>query len=188
MMKTDAWIPGKNRQDRKYDRLTPCSFYPPGVGPNGEKLCAWCGKPTANKRRKYCSKECADETGLRAGFLSGTIIKRDNFICQICGLDIKGLNKLLNEARMLEKQKAGVGGQILWHPTAYRNLGLKAFEAIERIDHILPVVEGGGSCGADNLRTLCPWCHKTVTAQLAKRLADEKRKTKTTGEGYLPLD
>jgi hypothetical protein len=38
-------------------------------------------------------------------------------------------------------------------------------------DHVLPVVEGGGECGLANMRTLCLKCHRTVTADLRKRLA-----------------
>ena len=30
-------------------------------------------------------------------------------------------------------------------------------------DHIIPVKKGGGSCGLENLRTLCISCHKIVT-------------------------
>jgi 5-methylcytosine-specific restriction enzyme A len=39
------------------------------------------------------------------------------------------------------------------------------------MDHIVPVVEGGGSCGIENLRTLCRACHRRETACLAKRRA-----------------
>lgn len=42
-------------------------------------------------------------------------------------------------------------------------------------DHIVPVVEGGGGTGLDNLRTLCWWCHKTETAKLARRRARARR-------------
>lgn len=38
-------------------------------------------------------------------------------------------------------------------------------------DHITPVVESGGGCGLENLRTLCLRCHKRVTADLAARRA-----------------
>ena len=30
-------------------------------------------------------------------------------------------------------------------------------------DHIIPVKDGGGMCGLDNLRTLCISCHKKIT-------------------------
>ena len=43
------------------------------------------------------------------------------------------------------------------------------------MDHIVPVVEGGGSCGLDNLRTLCVACHRKETAKLAKRRAKRGR-------------
>ena len=36
-------------------------------------------------------------------------------------------------------------------------------------DHILPVKEGGGQCGLDNLRTLCIKCHKQVTKDSYKK-------------------
>lgn len=42
-------------------------------------------------------------------------------------------------------------------------------------DHIVPVVEGGGECGLDNLRTLCTECHKAETADLARRRASVRR-------------
>ena len=32
-------------------------------------------------------------------------------------------------------------------------------------DHIIPVKEGGGQCGLDNIRTLCISCHKKVTKE-----------------------
>ncbi len=35
-------------------------------------------------------------------------------------------------------------------------------------DHIIPVKEGGGLCGLENMRTLCIKCHKNVTALLYK--------------------
>jgi 5-methylcytosine-specific restriction endonuclease McrA len=42
-------------------------------------------------------------------------------------------------------------------------------------DHILPVVEGGGGCGLNNLRTLCQPCHKRATRELAARRAKDRR-------------
>jgi hypothetical protein len=43
-------------------------------------------------------------------------------------------------------------------------------------DHIVPVVHGGGgSCGLENLRTLCRACHHRATALLAGVRAKDKR-------------
>ncbi len=39
-------------------------------------------------------------------------------------------------------------------------------------DHVVPVAEGGGLCGLENMRTLCTPCHKRETAALRKRLAE----------------
>jgi 5-methylcytosine-specific restriction endonuclease McrA len=43
------------------------------------------------------------------------------------------------------------------------------------MDHIVPVVEGGGGCGLGNLRTLCLACHRAETAELARRRARKRR-------------
>jgi len=45
-------------------------------------------------------------------------------------------------------------------------------------DHIVPVKEGGGLCGLDNLRTLCIKCHKTITTSFVKELAQKRKETK----------
>lgn len=44
------------------------------------------------------------------------------------------------------------------------------------IDHILPVVEGGGSCDPSNLRVLCLKCHKQETSKLRARLYSTRYK------------
>ena len=38
------------------------------------------------------------------------------------------------------------------------------------VDHIVPVAEGGGACGLENLRTLCYRCHPAETGKLRRRL------------------
>jgi hypothetical protein len=50
-------------------------------------------------------------------------------------------------------------------------------------DHINPVAEGGGSCGLDNLRTLCTPCHAVETARLAARLAETRRNAAGSSRG-----
>lgn len=47
---------------------------------------------------------------------------------------------------------------------------------IWEMDHTVPVVEGGGGAGLDELRTLCIRCHKGESRALAKRLARRLRK------------
>ena len=41
-------------------------------------------------------------------------------------------------------------------------------------DHIIPVIEGGGSCGLENIRTLCTACHRQETKKLARRRAKKQ--------------
>lgn len=43
------------------------------------------------------------------------------------------------------------------------------------VDHIVPVIEGGGQCGLEGLRTLCHPCHKAVTRELAAKRASQRR-------------
>lgn len=54
-------------------------------------------------------------------------------------------------------------------------------------DHIVPVVEGGGQTGLENLRTLCWPCHRKATAELAARRAARRRQEADakTGQGVL---
>ena len=40
-------------------------------------------------------------------------------------------------------------------------------------DHLVPVVEGGGECDLENLRTLCLMCHRQETLALRRRLAEK---------------
>lgn len=46
------------------------------------------------------------------------------------------------------------------------------------MDHIVPVIEGGGLCGVDGYRTLCIPCHKKESAALAKRRAQARQDAK----------
>lgn len=50
-----------------------------------------------------------------------------------------------------------------------------SYTSLWEADHIIPVVEGGGSSGLENLRTLCKPCHRLETAKLRKRLARQRR-------------
>lgn len=56
-----------------------------------------------------------------------------------------------------------------------RRRGFVAGKAFWEADHVRPVVEGGGSCGLENLRTLCQVCHLERTRELARRRARGRR-------------
>jgi len=48
------------------------------------------------------------------------------------------------------------------------------------VDHIVPVIDGGGTCDVDNLRTLCTVCHRQVTARQHKDRATLRRVGQST--------
>ena len=92
--------------------------------------------------------------------------KRDHGVCAICGVDAGS------------KQEAAAWVRS-WFSNWYRYqdfLRAVGWLADERAgfwqaDHIVPVAEGGGECGLDNIRTLCRRCHVAETAALRSRLA-----------------
>lgn len=133
-------------------------------GPNGKPTCRWCGVEVEPPRRSWCSDACVHEFKVRshAGYARAQVYKRDRGVCRSCGLDaskLRGrLKRMPHQCRKTYAEILGLGrtGYIrsLWH-----------------VDHIVPVVEGGGSCGLRNLRTLCVWCHKRETRKLRARLS-----------------
>jgi 5-methylcytosine-specific restriction protein A len=123
-------------------------------GPTGRPLCRQCAQeiPKGGWRRTFCSDACVDAWRIKTdpAYLRLRVFERDHGICAQCSLDTMAIphGKRTPRAR-------GTGH--LW-----------------QADHIVPVVEGGGECGLDNLRTLCTACHKAETAALRKRLAQTR--------------
>jgi 5-methylcytosine-specific restriction enzyme A len=126
---------------------------PRPLGPNGEKLCFNCRGPLPKGRAYNCSSKCSEEWSYKTspGIMRQAVWNRDKGVCANCGFDTK-LSAEYNRAR-------GTGH--LW-----------------QADHIKPVIEGGGECTLENLRTLCTACHKKATAELHGRLADQRKEAK----------
>jgi len=135
-------------------------------GPNGRVLCRWCGTETKPPRRCWCSKECVHEYSIRsnAGYARQHVYKRDRGVCVSCGLDCSKLSGRLQrmpyQCRRIYNALLGLKG---WRSTLWE------------VDHTIPVIEGGGSCGLENLRSLCWKCHRKETAKLAARRARRRR-------------
>ncbi len=135
---------------------------------NGNKLCRWCNKSVYPPRKTMCSQECVHELKLRISgrYIRDCVYKRDKGICSICNLDTKDIAKkallLFNEDRnnFLKENNISLKRKI-WS----KKYGGGLWDA----DHIVPVKEGGGLCGLDNLRTLCISCHKKVTKELISK-------------------
>jgi len=174
-----------------------CSIKKLPKGPDGRALCRQCQVQVPVGRRSFCSDACVEAWDLRRNPQAQTkfLLKRDHGICQLCRLDclelMTELKKLRHEDR---KERWGHSGAIhvdgmlpsdhkldrftarlteLSVPLHLRGLCQRLWEA----DHIVPVVEGGGDTGPENLRTLCWACHRAVTAELRKRLAVSRKKT-----------
>lgn len=132
--------------------------------------CTWCNKTCS---RRWCSVSCHEEGYIRSGFIQGQVEHRDKGICALCGFDTLAIQARVK--RILRRSKD------CHNPHAFRRIR----EFMRRtnyysngtpyeIDHVTPIIEGGGCCGLDNLRTLCFTCHKAQTKALAKRRAAKR--------------
>lgn len=105
------------------------------------------------------------------GWARAHVYKRDEGVCAICGMDTDLLQRVLWKIRQsLLWEQMGWRARNGMHDWLY-DLGFKPGQSLWEMDHIIPVSEGGGLCGLDNLRTLCVPCHKAETAALAKKRA-----------------
>jgi 5-methylcytosine-specific restriction endonuclease McrA len=135
------------------------------LGPSGRPLCRKCSGEIAkgSGRRTFCSEACVVEWKIRTQpeFAAERVHARDKGVCVTCARDC---DSLFRKIRVTKKAR---------RPRRMAELGLPAYLSRRRryweVDHITPVVEGGGSCGLENLRTLCWECHRKVTRELGVR-------------------
>ncbi len=135
-------------------------------GQNGRNLCRWCNLEVPKGRQTFCSNWCVEEWRLRTdpGYLRERVLERDHGVCAQCAVDClaawRHLKRLHGAARLKALAQWGLPP------------GAKLRKSLWDADHIIPVVEGGGECDLENIRTLCLRCHRQVTAALrARRLA-----------------
>ena len=132
---------------------------------NGLTCCRWCGKGVKPPRRTMCSEECSHEMQIRTNgrYLRDCVFKRDKGICKLCNIDTKKVAKTALSLFGSERVKYLVDNSIsLKRKIWVRKHGGGLWDA----DHIIPVKDGGGMCGLENVRTLCIKCHKLVTKSL----------------------
>ena len=147
--------------------------------------CTWCDGKLPKGRSRWCSEICSDEGYIRFGYWQGPVERRDKGVCAICQFDALACQKRVK--RIYRKSKGGVwdkdkGDWTRSHCYSFqrirkfaRRTGIGPTDQPYEIDHIIPVIEGGGCCGLDNLRTLCFVCHKTETKSLAGRRAAQRQ-------------
>ncbi len=109
----------------------------------------------------FCSAWCVEEWRLRSdpGYIREKVLERDRGVCASCGVDCLQAERQLKRLRGAARLKA----LLEW--------GLRAGsrKSLWDADHIVPVVEGGGECDLQNIRTLCLKCHRAATAELRQR-------------------
>ena len=129
--------------------------------PNGRGLCRWCSLEVPRGRFTFCSEFCVHEWKLRTqpAYLREQVLKRDHGICAGCRTDTLAAARTVRYARGIRR------ALLLEHWGLKRRSRRTLWDA----DHIIPVVEGGGECDLDNIRTLCLRCHREATAQLRLR-------------------
>ena len=147
-------------------------------GPNGRNLCRWCSTEVPKGRRTFCSDECIDKHRITTdpGYVRAKLFERDQGVCKLCGLDTYELCKSMDANHWgwdgWRAKEMGPEVQEAKNKLGLGNSGHRlTTNGVWDADHIVPVVEGGGSCGLDNYRTLCVPCHKGVTRDLRTRLA-----------------
>lgn len=136
-------------------------------GPNGRGLCRWCSLEVPRGRYTFCSEFCVQEWKLRTqpAYLREKVFERDRGICASCSVDT------VAEARKLRFARGANRAAMLAH---WRLRG-RSRKSLWDADHILPVIEGGGECDLENLRTLCLRCHREATILLRLRIKGQIR-------------
>ena len=150
-------------------------------GPNGRPLCRQCGKETEPPRRSFCSTECVNAWKVRsqAGFAREQVFERDRGVCRACGLDTELHKQLMYRVRN-EKGEMAYRNLIIH----YYNLTQHQFDLDKHfyeVDHVVSVADGGGSCGLENLQTLCVPCHKRKTREWHSNQWKRRAKFKKRG-------
>lgn len=136
-------------------------------GPNGRGLCRWCSLEVPRGRYTFCSEFCVHEWKLRTqpAYLREQVFIRDRGICASCHVDT------VAAARALRYSRGARRTELL----AHWGLARRSRKSLWDADHLLPVIEGGGECDLNNIRTLCLRCHRQVTLQLRLRRTQKKK-------------
>lgn len=177
-------------------RRVKCPFDTPehrkARGPNGRRLCRWCGTEVPKDRRTWCGDLCVRE------YLALTIPRmgrqylrdRDGDRCARCGEDVTLSEKMIKSLwRMLTRELRGNSeAEAFWlvFVDEFRAAGFDlpvsrwdSWQSWLEVDHVVPLIEGGDN-RVSNLRLLCQACHKIETAALASRRAQRRRDASTS--------
>ena len=146
-------------------------------GPNGRGLCRWCSLEVPRGRYTFCSDFCVHEWKLRTqpAYLREQVLERDRGICACCAVDT------LREARRLRYARGASRIALLEHWGLRQSSRRPSRKSLWDADHIIPVIEGGGECDLENIRTLCLRCHRLATLQMRSRSTLRQRQISNAG-------
>lgn len=192
-----------DEKDFQHDRTVRRISLPYPKDENGKPLCRWCRGPLSGRRTSWCSDKCVTEYKDRydSAHQRRQVSKRDRGRCSSCSLDTKAFREELKQAYFKAMRERDVTPN--WQDEYYIHTSIlektpSCMALLEKhgftlkdvsfgghgmsdfwdMDHILPVVHGGGGTGLENLRTLCKACHRRETKALAaSRAAARKKKT-----------
>lgn len=175
-------LEGCGLSTRRFRKAVPQSQWgKPDRDDQGRPLCRQCRGviPAEARQRCYCSVACRERFLIAGGgdYARRLVKRRDKGICAVCGIDCLWLEQV----RRTVWHDDAINSKPVWNDRSEEAERLrKAVRRFRRLgewqaDHIKPVVEGGGECGLENLRTLCWECHNRETAALARRRAAARR-------------
>jgi 5-methylcytosine-specific restriction endonuclease McrA len=124
--------------------------------------CRWCGETifyapgpkqgTVDFRRRWHPECVAEYESTDPRELRRAIRKRDRGVCRDCGLDTDSLRRKIRGRGRAKR---------------LRELGFHPRRSLWELDHVVPLIEGGGH-EAVNLQTLCVPCHRQKSASEAR--------------------
>lgn len=173
---------------------------PRGRSESGRPLCRWCKTeiPAGSRRTSWCSRVCSEEYLIRSSgsYARRKVLGRDGGVCALCGLDTGRVTRILKLLRARARTDRSWAEQwshekpftsaatdrarwmraVAWlTERGYHMPGPWHLPHLWEADHVVPVAEGGGATGLENLRTLCRKCHARESGLLRRRLNAAKR-------------
>lgn len=127
-------------------------------GPNGRALCRRCLQEVPVGRRTFCSG--AQMVTRWAGYGKPRVLVAPGSGC-------------VHEHMV--RSNPGYARKCVLARDGGRCAECLMVDPYWEMDHVTPVAEGGGSCGLENLRTLCRVHHRLATAALARRRAEARK-------------
>lgn len=125
------------------------------------------------------------------------VLDRDHGICAFCNFDGATADYKINQLReaFIEQSRYRYGSLSWLMAKRYLETyleelsrlgfrfkkeqffrpGSRKMRSLWEADHIVAVIDGGGECGLDNVATLCLVCHSKKSAELRKRLRQQRR-------------